>query len=104
MDHLSTFFAMGGYAAFVWPAYGVAALVLVIFAVDSWRRVKVAEEALRRFDGQQQTTARRVKAGEIMKAGEMKSEGARAGASARGMQEGRGTPEGRAAQEDGAAR
>jgi heme exporter protein D len=98
MDHLSTFFAMGGYAAFVWPAYGVAALVLVIFAVDSWRRVKVAEEALRRFDGQQQTTARRVKAGE------MKSEGARAGASARGMQEGRGTPEGRAAQEDGAAR
>ena len=26
---MSEFFAMGGYAAFVWPAYGITALVLV---------------------------------------------------------------------------
>ena len=26
---MQTFFEMGGYAAFVWPAYGVAAVVLI---------------------------------------------------------------------------
>ncbi len=37
------FLAMGGYARFVWPAYGVAAAVLLILAVwslASYRRVK----------------------------------------------------------------
>ena len=31
-------FAMGGYGAFVWPAYGLAAIVLGGLAVFSWRR------------------------------------------------------------------
>ena len=43
------FFEMGGDAAFVWPAYGVAALMLVAFAVLSWRRLRAAERALRRI-------------------------------------------------------
>ena len=42
------FFEMGGDAAFVWPAYGVAALMLVAFAVLSWRRLRAAERALER--------------------------------------------------------
>ena len=42
------FFEMGGDAAFVWPAYGVAALMLVAFACLSWRRLRAAERALRR--------------------------------------------------------
>ena len=42
------FFSMGGDAAFVWPAYGVAALMLVAFAVLSWRRLRAAERALER--------------------------------------------------------
>ena len=42
------FFDMGGYAAFVWPAYGVAAVVLGGFAVLSWRRLRAAERALER--------------------------------------------------------
>lgn len=42
------FFNMGGDAAFVWPAYGVAALMLVAFAVLSWRRLRAAERALER--------------------------------------------------------
>lgn len=29
---MSTFWAMGGYAAYVWPAYGVSALGLAIAA------------------------------------------------------------------------
>ena len=43
------FFEMGGDAAFVWPAYGVAALMLVAFAVLSWRRLRAAERALERI-------------------------------------------------------
>jgi heme exporter protein D len=42
------FFQMGGDAAFVWPAYGVAALMLVAFAWASWRRLRAAERALQR--------------------------------------------------------
>jgi heme exporter protein D len=36
---------MGGYAAYVWPAYGIAALVLIALLVLSWRdaRRRVAE-------------------------------------------------------------
>lgn len=35
MDSLSQFLAMGGYARFVWPAYGVAAAVLTGMVVES---------------------------------------------------------------------
>ncbi|HVM79961.1 MAG TPA: heme exporter protein CcmD [Stellaceae bacterium] len=31
------FLAMGGYARFVWPAYGVAVLVLALMAIVSFR-------------------------------------------------------------------
>lgn len=43
---------MGGYAGFIWPAYGVAALVLVAFALDSWRRAHQATMALRRLESE----------------------------------------------------
>ena len=43
------FLDMGGDAAFVWPAYGVAALMLVAFALLSWRRLRAAERALQRI-------------------------------------------------------
>ena len=42
------FFHMGGDGAFVWPAYVVAALMLVAFALLSWRRLRAAERALER--------------------------------------------------------
>ena len=41
MSTLSTFLAMGGYARFVWPAYGLAAFVLlglVAWTLGSYRR------------------------------------------------------------------
>ena len=31
---------MGGYAAYVWTAYGFAALVLVVLLVQSWRSAR----------------------------------------------------------------
>ncbi len=41
------FLAMGGYAGFVWPAYGVAALVLIALVISSVRRARVAEAEVR---------------------------------------------------------
>lgn len=37
MDALAHFLAMGGYARFVWPAYGLAAVLLLGMAVQSYR-------------------------------------------------------------------
>ena len=50
MSDLAEYFAMGGYAAYVWPAYGVAALVLIalaIFAVRGYRARQALLTALR---------------------------------------------------------
>ena len=44
MTDLQAFLAMGGYAAYVWPAYGIALIVLAANAVVPHRR----ERALRR--------------------------------------------------------
>ncbi|MDX1610599.1 MAG: heme exporter protein CcmD [Halofilum sp. (in: g-proteobacteria)] len=41
------FFAMGGYAAFVWPSYGIAALLLAINAIVPWRRERALRARLR---------------------------------------------------------
>jgi heme exporter protein D len=43
---MSEYFAMGGYAAFVWPSYGVAVLLLVVLFLLSTRRLQAAERAL----------------------------------------------------------
>jgi heme exporter protein D len=43
---MSEYFAMGGYAAFIWPSYGVAAILLVVLFVISARRLQGAERAL----------------------------------------------------------
>jgi len=43
------FMAMGGYAAFVWPAYGVAFAVLGGLAWHSWRRYRASISALDRL-------------------------------------------------------
>ncbi len=43
MSALDTFLAMGGYARFVWPAYGVAAVVLIgmtVHGVAAYRRTR----------------------------------------------------------------
>ena len=40
----------GVYAAFVWPAYGVSALVIAGRALDSWRRARRRRRAAERKD------------------------------------------------------
>jgi heme exporter protein D len=37
---LTDFLAMGGYAAYVWSAYGIAAVVLIALLVQSWRSTR----------------------------------------------------------------
>jgi heme exporter protein D len=43
---MSEYFAMGGYAAFIWPSYGIAALLVVVLFILSARRLQAAERAL----------------------------------------------------------
>jgi heme exporter protein D len=40
---------MGGYAAFIWPAYGVAAAVLGGIALQSWLRYRASVRQLDRL-------------------------------------------------------
>ncbi len=47
---IAEFFAMGGYAGFIWPAYGIAALVLIGLLVVSLHQLRQARETLRRYD------------------------------------------------------
>jgi heme exporter protein D len=42
MSDVGAFFAMGGYAIFVWPAYGVALGVLGGLSLQSWRRYRAS--------------------------------------------------------------
>ncbi len=46
MEQLRSFLAMGGYGAFVWPAFGVTALVMGWLLVASLRRLRGLERAL----------------------------------------------------------
>jgi heme exporter protein D len=51
MSGLADYVAMGGYAAFVWPAYAIALIVLGGLAAQSWRRYRASLRALRRLEG-----------------------------------------------------
>ena len=50
MNSLATFFAMGGYAVYVWPAYGVFfAVLLADWLAPQWRRRKLLRELHQRM-------------------------------------------------------
>lgn len=46
---MTDFLAMGGYAAYVWGAYGVSALTMIGLLAASLRRLKVREAAIRQL-------------------------------------------------------
>lgn len=46
MSAISNFFAMGGYGIYIWPAYGLTALVMLWFLISSLRRLRIREAAL----------------------------------------------------------
>jgi len=43
---MNDFFMMGGYAAFVWPAVGLSALVMAALYIQSYRRLRAREAEL----------------------------------------------------------
>ena len=51
-QHFAQYFAMGGYAAYVWPAYLIAVALLGGLAVHSWRRYRAGSTALARLQRQ----------------------------------------------------
>jgi heme exporter protein D len=50
MNDFGSFLAMGGYAGYVWPAYGAAVVILAAVWIDSVRRRRAVDQALARFD------------------------------------------------------
>ena len=49
---MNNYLAMGGYAAFVWPAYGLSALVMIGLAVTAWRTLRARERDLAKLRDQ----------------------------------------------------
>ena len=47
---MAHFFAMGGYAAYVWPSYGVSFIGLTAAIVLTWRADTRARRALERAE------------------------------------------------------
>jgi heme exporter protein D len=52
MDTSSSFLAMGGYAAFIWPAYILSAVVLLGLWIESLRRLRERQRALVRLEAE----------------------------------------------------
>lgn len=48
---MSAFFAMGGYATFVWPAYGITIAALALAIILTIRAHKAAKRALSNLEG-----------------------------------------------------
>ncbi len=46
MDRVSTFFAMGGYAAYVWPAFAIAAVVMVVLVIATLHTLRRREREI----------------------------------------------------------
>ena len=51
---MASFFAMGGYAVFVWPAYVITLLVLVTTIVLSLQAHARARNAVRRLEAEEE--------------------------------------------------
>lgn len=49
MEAMSEFLAMGGQGIYIWPAYGIAAVVMITFALTTVRRLRVREAELARL-------------------------------------------------------
>ncbi|MDA0219642.1 MAG: heme exporter protein CcmD [Proteobacteria bacterium] len=58
MEAVSTFLDMGGYAATVWPAYGVTAVILVGLLVASLRALSRRKAELAALESQMERPRR----------------------------------------------
>ncbi len=51
MDRIATFLAMGGYAAYVWPAFAVAAIVMAGLVANTLLTLRRRERELAGIEG-----------------------------------------------------
>jgi len=51
---MSDYLAMGGYSAFVWPAYGLSAVVMLVLAAAAWRGLRSKESTLARLQAERE--------------------------------------------------
>ena len=59
MEALTEFLSMGGHAAFIWPAYGVAVVMLFALVMVSLRTLKANEIAVREIEATRPRRPRR---------------------------------------------
>ena len=52
MSSFESFLEMGGYAAFVWPAFALTAVVLLGLLIDSLHRLRSGQRALARLEAE----------------------------------------------------
>jgi len=60
MEAIRTFFEMGGYAVYVWPAYVVTTIVMVGLLVNTLRFVRASEAELKTLQGEGRRSRSRV--------------------------------------------
>ena len=58
MERIEAYFAMGGFGAYVWPAFLIAAMVMVGQVVASLRSLRRREAALAEFEAGKKRRAR----------------------------------------------
>ncbi len=61
MAEIYEFLAMGGYAGFVWPAYGVALIAIGGLAVQSVRSLRALRREVAALEEEQPVGARRAR-------------------------------------------
>jgi heme exporter protein D len=49
---VSEFFSMGGYGQFIWPAYGIAFLVMAVLFVQTLRAHRARQRELEGLEGE----------------------------------------------------
>ena len=59
MGSVASFLEMGGYGGFVWPAFGLTALLMIALLLDSLRRLRAGRRALERLEAQMPQRRRR---------------------------------------------
>ncbi len=46
---MAEFLSMGGYAAYVWPSYGLTAVIMLVLLIASLRSLKTTEKTFQRL-------------------------------------------------------
>jgi heme exporter protein D len=50
MEQIETFFAMGGYGLYVWPAYGLTAAIMIAFLISTLRSLRSRKRVLQTLE------------------------------------------------------